>query len=911
MTTKGNPQEVDSEIAPQSGRASPPGGLTTDEARARLEQYGPNRLPEAPLPGPMAIFLRQFLSPFIYILLIAAVVSLVLGQLPNAIFILAVLLLNAGIGTVQEYSAQQSAAALREMVRGEARVIRDGAPCRIDAEMLVPGDLILLSSGDRVPADIDLYTSFSLAIDESLLTGESTAVTKNAQADVAADAPLPERVNRCFAGTIVTHGRGRGTVTATGLETELGRIAHRVTGERISEPPLMIRIRQFTYQVAVGILCGIAILVGIMLLRGGYGGEGMAMMAIGLAVSTIPEGLPAALTVALAIGMRRMANRNVIIRKLVAVESLGSCTFICSDKTGTLTVNELTIREAILPNGSVYKITGEGVSPGGDIIGEHLESLRALCITGLLANESHLDYSGGEWVSDGDIVDVAFLVFAKKLGLSLSEQRNNHHQLDLIPYESERAFGGSLNLEADEPHLYIKGSPEKLLSMCDWMDGTNGREPIDRAGIEAQFEALASRGFRVLALAHRIAADGSAIDQLDQMTFLGMVGMIDPVRPEAKYAIARCRSGGIDVAMITGDHPSTARAIALELNLCSAADPIVTGPMIRDAVGRGEAEVDRLVRSARVFARIEPTQKETVVDSLMRQGHFVAVTGDGVNDAPAMRRSNTGVAMGKRGTDVAKEAADLIITDDNFASIVNGIDQGRIVYNNIRKVIALLIATGFSALLLFFCTAIAGLPMPMTAVQLLWLNLVANGLQDVALAFEPKEGGELKRPPRSPHEPVFESHIIQHVLVTGTVMGALAFSVYAFLMNSGTPIEQARNLTLMLMVLFGNIHALSSRSESRSLFSMPFFGNPFLVIAVPVAQGIHIAAMYLPGISKVLELNPVTIRQWLMLAGVALILLLTEEVHKWWIRRARPGSPPPSADMDPTGGQRQADFVNR
>jgi calcium-translocating P-type ATPase len=868
-----------------------PAGLSSQEARARLGEYGRNRLPETELPGPARIFLRQFLSPFIYILLVAAVVSLALGQLPNAIFIFAVLMLNAVIGTVQEYSAQRSAAALRVMVKGEARVIRDGSPKRIDAEEVVPGDLIMLSSGDRIPADIWLEASFSLAVDESLLTGESTAVTKNAHAEVGDNAPLSERVNRCFAGTIVTHGRGRGTVTATGLGTELGRIANRVTAERISEPPLMIRIRQFTYQVAGAIAVAIALLVAVMLWRGGYGAESMAMMAIGLAVSTIPEGLPAALTVALAIGMRRMASHNVIIRKLVAVESLGSCTFVCSDKTGTLTVNELTIREAVLPNGSVYKITGEGVAPGGEVLGDRVDSLRTLCITGMLANESHLDYSGGEWVSDGDIVDVAFLVLAKKLGLSLTEHRNSYRQLDLIPYESERAFGGSVNLEQEQPHLYVKGSPEKLLTMCNWMECDDGPQPIDRQHIERQFESLAQRGYRVLALAHRPAINGDAMSQLGEMIFLGMVGMIDPVRPEAKSAIARCRDGGIDVSMITGDHPATARAIAAELGLCDPKDRVVTGPMIRHATEQGANAMDELIHSSRVFARIEPRQKEQIVETLMRRGHFVAVTGDGVNDAPAMRRANTGVAMGKRGTDVAKETADLIITDDNFASIVSGIDQGRIVYNNIRKVIALLIATGFSALLLFFCTAFAGLPMPLTAVQLLWLNLVANGLQDVALAFEPKEGGELNQPPRSPTQPIFDARIIQHVLITGTVMGLLAFAVFAYQIKVGSSIEDARNLTLLLMVLFGNIHALSSRSETRSIFSMPLFSNLFLAAAVPFAQFVHIAAMYTPGLSDVLQIKPVTFSQWLTLAGVALILLVVEEIHKWWLRRRHGRSP--------------------
>ncbi|MGF1606760.1 MAG: cation-translocating P-type ATPase [Rhodothalassiaceae bacterium] len=863
-------------------------GLTKEDAAQRLERYGRNRLPEPPLPGVFALFLRQFLSPFIYILLIAAIVSFALQQWPSGVFIVLVLLLNAVIGTVQEFSATRAAAALRKMVHGSATVIRDGEEHSIDVEEVVPGDLVLLASGDKVPADIRLLTSRNVSVDESMLTGESLAVTKNAQAEVADGAPLGERFNQVFAGTILTNGRARGEVTATGLHTEIGKIAGRVTARRLSEPPLLIRIRRFTYKVAAAIGVAILLLTGIMLVRGGYGAEGMVLMAIGLAVSTIPEGLPAALTVALAIGMRRMARRNVIIRKLVAVEGLGSCTFICSDKTGTLTVNELTVRRVLLPDGQAFDITGEGVAPGGEVRGQgDMQRLRELCTTGALANESQLDYAGGEWDSTGDIVDVAFLVLAKKAGLSLTQLRSQRRQLDLIPYESERAFSGSLNHQGEDGRkvLNVKGSPEKMLALCTQMMTADGPAPIDRPRLQTQFEQLGEQGYRVLALARR---EAESTEQLEDMVFLGLVAMIDPIRPEAHGAIKRCRDGGIDVAMITGDHPATARAIAQELGLCGPHDPVITGAMLREAEPKGGHTLDELIRSARVFARIEPRQKERIVASLMQAGHFVAVTGDGVNDAPAMRAANIGIAMGKRGTDVARETADLIITDDNFASIVDGVEEGRVVYNNIRKVIGLLIATGFSAILLFFCTAVAGLPMPMIAVQLLWLNLVANGLQDVALAFEPKEGGELDERPRAPSEPIFERHIIEHVLVTGTVMGGLAFTVYFWLMGQGTPEAEARNLVLMLMVLFGNIHALESRSERRSLFRIRFLANPFLVLAVPFAQLIHIGAMYTPGLSDVLQLQPISFQAWAMLLGVALILLVVEEIHKWTIRRREP-----------------------
>jgi len=864
-------------------------GLSAAEARARLEQFGRNELPAPSPPGILVTFLRQFLSPFIYILMFAAIVSLLIGQLPSAIFIAAVLVLNAVIGAVQEFSAQKSAAALRAMVKGIAHVVRDGSVQRIDAAELVPGDLVHVTSGDRTPADILLIDGEDLSVDESMLTGESLAVMKDARAEPSVNAPLAERVNQLFAGSVITRGRARGLVTATGLNTEIGTIAGRVTGRRESEPPLMIRIRRFTYQVAGAILLAILGLAAIMALRGGYGGTEMLMMGIGLAVSAIPEGLPAALTVALAIGMQRMARNNVIIRKLVAVEALGSCTFICSDKTGTLTVNELTIDRAVLPGGEVFSTTGAGIAPG-EIDRDDREALRDLIITGVLANESYLDYAGADWDSDGDIVDVAFLVFAKKYGLSLSRLKTEYRRLKLIPYESERAFSASVNSGAngEAAELFVKGSPEKILAGSTLMRTGNGDVAIDRALIQEQFEALAASGYRVIALAKRKAVPDAELDALSTLTFLGMVAMIDPVRPEAREAVKRCRDGGIGVAMVTGDHPATARAIGADLGLCGETDPVVTGNDIRSAEGAGPAALREIILPARIFARIEPTQKETIVRTFQEAGHFVAVTGDGVNDAPALRRANAGVAMGRSGTDVAKEAADLIITDDNFASIVSGIEQGRIVYNNIRKVIALLTATGFSAILLFFLSVAFGLPMPMTAVQLLWLNLIANGLQDVALAFEPKEGNELDRAPRKPSEPIFERHVVEHVLVMGSVMGGLAFAVYAIAMGQGMAHASAQNLTLLMMVLFGNMHALSSRSETRSLFSMHYFGNRFLAITTPTALAVHLLSMHLPGLNTLIGLEPVSFVTFLYLLGVALVFLAAEEAHKFSIRwRAR------------------------
>jgi calcium-translocating P-type ATPase len=869
-------------------------GLKSSEIPELREKYGANKLPAPRSVGVLIFFLRQFLSPFIYILILAAVVSFSIGQNASGIFILIVLFINATVGTVQEFSAQKSAAALRDMVKGTARVIRDGKLCEISSEDVLPGDFITLASGDKVPADITLSLTREFFVDESALTGESLPVSKDADALVPENAGISDKVNCCFAGTIITNGRGEGTVTAIALDTELGTISTHISSGEFGKPPLMIRIHRFTLQLSFGILLAIAALVGIMAFSGDYTIESMLLVSIGLAVSVIPEGLPAALTVSLAIGMRRMADKNVIIRKLVAVEALGSCTMICSDKTGTLTKNELTVTQIILPDGDRYEITENGIveKDAENTEFEH-EHLARICIAAILANEGHLDYLGKEWTFEGDAVDTAFLVLAKKLKISISATHEKYPQKILVPYESHMAFSGSVNEkpEGDGCCLNTKGSPERILEFCSQQWSKSGILPLNKEKNLSDAEELASLGYRVIALAMQ---DNVALAEKEDklatllpcsMTFLGLAAIIDPIRSEVKIAIQSCKEGGIGIAMITGDHPRTAEAIALDLELCQRGTPIVTGSQLRETEKKGSQAVKDLVLSSRVFARIEPDQKRQIVTVFREAGEFVAVTGDGVNDAPAMHAANVGIAMGKRGTDITKETADLIITDDNFASIVSGVEQGRIVYNNIRKVIALLTATGFSCLLMFFLTIFAGLPMPLTAIQLLWLNLVANGLQDVALAFEPGERNELKHPPRNPSEPIFEHKIIEHVLVAGTLMGVLAFAAYWFLDSIGYNETEARNLLLMLMVLFGNIHSLSSRSETRSIFQIRFFANPFLIIAVPLAQLIHIGATYTPGIREVLQIQPITLHQWGGLFLISLCLLMTEELHKWYHRK--------------------------
>ncbi|UAA40580.1 HAD-IC family P-type ATPase [Paraneptunicella aestuarii] len=888
-------------------------GLSTQEAQQRLQQYGVNKLPDKAPPSAPVIFIRQFKSPFIYVLLAAAIVSYFLGQTINSFFILLVLFLNAFIGTIQEFSAAKAAEALKNMVPFHASVYRDGTIVRLPTEELVPGDLVQLVSGDKVPADIHLTRSKNLIVDESMLTGESQPQQKAAsdplqyeqQGGQSAEYnsqddshPITERKDVVFAGTIVTHGRCEGIVTDTGVNTEIGHIAHDVTGTEDTKPPLLLRLEKFTVRITYSIVILIVILFLITLARGDDLSQ-VFLMGVALAVSAIPEGLPAAITVALAIGMRRMANKGVIVRKLVAVESLGSCTYIASDKTGTLTVNEMTIRQIATPDGKQYSVTGEGLDLHGEIKDESGQlangdsGIKPLIIAGTLANESTLECVDGEWSGNGDHVDLAFLVACNKYGLDHRQILNSNQEISNIPYESENAYSASVRNVDGLPTLFIKGSVEKLLEFSTLAPDNT---PLHKEAVTQQMQQMAKQGYRVMGLGYKpLQNDGMEPQQeLCNIVFLGIVGMLDPLRPQVQEAIAQCREADIQVAMVTGDHPNTAQAIAKEMGLQQADQPL-TGAQISalsalvdsPQKAMSEEEFDREVAKHHVFARVEPRQKKRLVDSLKHQGEFVAVTGDGVNDAPALHAAHVGVAMGKRGTDVARESSDLIITDDNFASIVEGVKQGRIVYNNIRKVVFLLISTGAAEITLFILSILMGLPLPLLPIQLLWLNLVTNGLQDVALAFEPEEGNELKRKPRHPDEPVFDRLMIERVIINAIVMGCLAFAVFKVQLSLGLSIEAARNITLLQMVLFENIHVFNSRSEHKSIFKQAFLGNPFLIFGMFAAQAVHIMALYTDGISDILQLQPVTFNQWVELLGIALILIIVDEVHKLW-RKHRP-----------------------
>lgn len=860
-------------------------GLTSTEAQKRLAVYGPNIFPTRPLTPFIVIFLRQFLNPLIYVLLIAAALAIWMSDYTDAIFILVVLLINAAIGGGQEYGAQKSAAGLKKVLAAKSLVERDGAPHEVDAEELVPGDLILLESGMRVPADVRLISTHHLEIDESLLTGESLAVLKEPLAELEPGTPLAERTNMAFAGSLVARGRGRGLVVATALKTELGKIVNSLETESGAKPPLLIRMERLTSKIAVFLLVVTAVMAVVLALRGHTIYE-VFMVSVALAVAAIPEGLPVALTVALAIASRRMAKKNVIVRRLAAVEALGSCTYVATDKTGTLTVNQLTVKKIAIPDLPSFSVGGSGLRPTGEIerlrgdLGQIQEvQLRSLALAGALCNEAQLFEESGEWAGHGDSVDLAFLVLAEKAGVSEAERVERYKLVEEIPFEAENQFAATLHQGAQTNLISVKGAVEKVLPMC--------RE-VDSNAVLTQMNEMAEEGYRVLAVAGRATAVNHLQEQLQGLTFLGLVGMIDPLREEAKEAIEQCRTAGISVAMVTGDHPRTALAIAKQLGMAETMESVVSGPQLKAVEG---AERDLLMHRGRVYARVEPQQKLEIVQSLLAANHFVAVTGDGANDAPALRAANVGVAMGKSGTDVAKDVADLVITDDRFATIVAGIEQGRIAYSNIRKVVYLLISTGVAEILMFFLSLIVGVPLPLTAVQILWLNLVTNGIQDVALAMEPGEGDELRRPPRRPQEPIFDRLMLERVILSSLVMAGVSFSFFYSQIQSGVSLEIARNLTLLLMVLFENVMIGNCRSETKSAFSMSPLRNPFLLAGTVGAQLLHIGAMYIPFFQSTLGVAPVSLSNWFRLFFMALSVLVVIEIYKFLRGKLWPSHP--------------------
>lgn len=866
-------------------------GLSSNDVRIRQQTFGSNCLPTKASPTVFTIFLHQFISPLIYILLVAAVISLIIGENTDAAFIFAILLLNAGLGGYQEWKAEQSAAALQTLLRVYARVRRNGNEQEIPSEELVPGDICLLESGNRVPADIRLLETKNLAIDESLLTGESLAVAKSPAMLTDPQAPISDRTNMAYGGSTVMVGRGLGVVVATGLHTEVATIAKTVAETAEMKPPLVIRMDQFARYISVAVVGACGLLAVVAISRGIPVTE-VFFMAVALAVSAIPEGLPVAMTVALSVGTYRMAKRHVIVRKLTAVEGLGSCTYIASDKTGTLTVNQQTVKKIVLSSGEYFSVTGEGYSGDGEVVPdkegnispEAMTQLRRLGTAGVLCNEAQLICEKGAWEQYGDAVDVALLALGYKLALDPPRFRKSIKVLGSIPYESERKYAAVFYEEQWDNKVAVKGAVEEILSRCDAMVVEEGQVPIDTDMIEKEAIMLANQGYRVLALAEGILLpqQGEYLFEehnIPTLTLLGLVGTIDPLRPEAKDAVNECKLAGVHVAMVTGDHPATALSIARDLGIAESENEVATGRQLEEMRTKDESMFEDLIHRVRVFARVTPLQKHQIVEALVKLGHFVAVTGDGVNDAPALKRAHLGVAMGS-GTDVAKDSSAMIITDDKFTSIVAGIEEGRFAYDNVRKVIALLISCGAAEILLFTVSIFVGLPLPLTAVQLLWLNLITNGPQDVALAFEAGESDAMARKPRKPTDGIFDSIMIQQTIVSGLAMGIVAFAAWYWWLSMGMEEGKARNLLLLLMVFLENVHVFNCRSERRSAFKIPLSNNWILIFGVLAAQGIHILAMYVPMTQSVLHVAPVSLEEWGTLLLLASTILFTMEIFK-------------------------------
>jgi magnesium-transporting ATPase (P-type) len=864
-----------------------PQGLQTEQARQRLAQYGPNSLPQQPPATVLEILLRQFQSPLIYVLLAAAAVAIFVGDYKDAGFIGVVLLLNAAIGGYQEWRAEKNSRALQQLLHIRAKVRRDGELTELDAEELVPGDVVELESGNRVPADLRLLQTQGAEIDESLLTGESLAVLKDAQWQGTAQTPPADRLNLAYAASTVIRGRALGVVVETGRRTMVGQLAVDVQSSAGGKPPLVERMEKFAHTIAWLVLVVVSAISVLGVVLHGETWQSMFMFGVALAVSAIPEGLPAALTVALSVATSRMAARKVIVRRLAAVEGLGSCTLIASDKTGTLTCNELTVRDIRLPDGSQLLVEGQGFAPIGAVqrqgtvlrAADHAP-LEELLRVAVLCNEGDLHQRNGEWIWHGDPTDIALLSLGEKAGLRRAGLLQAHPQVHAIPFEPELQYAATFHKwHHGHIRVFVKGGPERVLAMCE---GSISAE--ERARLEQLAREMAAEGYRVLAL-----ADGDVQGPLDpaapapppgQLRFRGFVGMIDPLRPGVREAIKSCHQAGITVCMVTGDHPVTALAISRDLGLAQEMSQVISGTELAQL---SPEEKQAAIRRARVFARVTPRQKLELVEAARAEGHYVAVTGDGVNDAPALRAANIGVAMGKGGTDVARDAAELVISDDNFASIVAGVEEGRVAYDNVRKVIYLLISTGAAEVLMVTTAFLVGewLPLPLIAVQLLWLNLVTNGIQDIALAFEPGEHGILKRKPRKPSESIFDKLMIERTVVAACYMGLVGISAFCWMIQSGWEENSARNGLLLLMVLFENFHIGNCRSETRSALCLSPFRSPILLGGAALAFLIHVAAMHVPFFQSLLRTEPVSWQVWAALLPLAATIVVVMEIHKW------------------------------
>jgi len=838
-------------------RVMPAVGLSMDDAARRLAQHGPNALPEGRQRGPLRIFLSQFNDVMILVLLVAAVISMALGEVEDALAIAVIVTLNAAIGFFQESRTERAIAALRSMATPSARVRRDGELHDLPSHQIVPGDIVLLEAGNIVPADLHLTESANLRIAEAALTGESHAAEKIVQTLAAADCALGDRGNMAYKGTVVTHGRGVGIVVATGLDTELGKIAALLAGARESRTPLQERLARFGGRLTVALLAICAIVFAAGLLRG----EPLLLMfmtAVSLAVAAIPEALPAMVAISLAIGAGRMVQQHALVRRLPAVETLGSITFICSDKTGTLTQNRMRA-EAFHAAGS---------STPSPETAAWQELFRALALN----SDASIGKSGQ---ASGDPTEIALLEAAQRHGFDRTAMELEHPRVAELPFDAQRQRMTTLHRAGPGVIACTKGAPEAVLALCTLQLDADGERPLASAAWQGQAEAMAGDGLRVMAVAMRrldALPDNPAAAE-SGLTLLGLVGLMDPPRREARHAVAECKSAGITPVMITGDHPATACAIARQLGIVGDGSgcSVLTGPQL---AALSDAELRIQVESVRVYARVDPAQKIRIVQALQANGEYVAMTGDGVNDAPALKAANIGVAMGKGGTDVAREAAHMVLLDDNFATIVHAVREGRRIYDNIRKFIKYIMTGNSGELWTLLLAPFLGLPIPLLPIHILWINLVTDGLPGLALTLEPTERNVMARPPRPPNESIFAHGLGPHVVWVGLLMGAATLLTQAWAYHGGSAHWQSMVFTVLTLSQLG--HVLAIRSERESVFRIGVFSNRPLIAVLIATALLQMATLYVPALNAVFHTQPLD-------AGELVACLLISSVVFWGV----------------------------
>ena len=887
------------EQATEQLKVDPTSGLNGAEWQRRRELYGANILTPPRKKGPLLRFLLQFHNVLIYVLLGAAVVTMLMRHWLDAGVIFGVVVVNALIGFIQEGKAERALEAIRNMLSQQAMVLREGKRALIPAEELVPGDIVFLQSGDRVPADLRLLKAKELRIDEASLTGESVPSEK-ASAPVAAEAAIGDRNSMAYSGTLVTYGQGTGVVTTTGDETELGRINRMLAEVPPLTTRLLVQMAYFGRKLTVAIFTLAAITFAFGYLLKGFGADEMFLATVGLAVAAIPEGLPAIITITLALGVQAMAGRNAIVRRLPAVETLGSVTVICSDKTGTLTKNEMTVQEVVTTRQG-FTVSGIGYAPRGvfslegngegeDINPHDFPALAEICRAAVLCNDSAIvPADDDQWQANGDPTEAALLTMAMKAGLEIETLRTQYPRADLIPFESEHKFMATLHHDhRGRAMIYLKGAPEVVLSMCagQWQEGE--LRELDRAFWEEQMEKIAGRGQRLLALAVK-NPDGEQqelnfADVKEGMTLLGLVGIIDPPREEAITAVSQCRAAGIRVKMITGDHAVTARAIASRMGF-AATEQAVTGQEIE---GMDDATLRRQALAVDVFARVSPEHKLRLVRLLQESGEVVAMTGDGVNDAPALKQADVGVAMGIKGTEVAKEAAEIVLTDDNFASIAHAVREGRTVYNNIRKSITFILPTNGGQAGVIIAAVMAGQILPITPVQILWVNMITAVTLALTLAFEPAEPDVMEQPPRDPREGILNGFLIWRVFFVSLIMVAGVFNFFVWKVEQGVEIEVARTTAVNTLILFQIYYLFNSRSLHHRIDSLKLFHqNRYVLIAIGAVIFLQALFTYAPFMHRLFGTAPVAAGDWpLMILATASVFFLVEG-EKWLLLRWR------------------------